>query len=102
MLWSGYQTSFQIFISDPSQEGLYSMFFHNCHQSEMIPVDFDIKMEEKNIGDNYLSAGEMPLPALYQVCSNILSFSYYTSINMFHLVLYANCNKKYFIVFPVY
>ncbi|XP_023347433.1 protein GPR107 [Eurytemora carolleeae] len=66
---SGYQTSFQIFISDPSQEGLYSMFFHNCHQSEMIPVDFDIKMEEKNIGDNYLSAGEMPLPALYQMLS---------------------------------
>ena len=30
------------------------------------PLDFEIKIEEKN-RENYLSAGEMPLPALYQV-----------------------------------
>merc|ERR1719474_1186189 len=44
----GYHTSFQIFIPDPSQEGLYSMFFHNCPTTE---------------------DGEMPLPALYQMLS---------------------------------
>jgi hypothetical protein len=31
-----------------------------------IPVDFTISIEEKN-EENYLSAGEMPLPALYQM-----------------------------------
>ena len=53
------------------QEGLYSVFFHNCREpgAAGIPVDFNIRIEEKNMGDNYLSAGEMPLPALYQVCS---------------------------------
>ena len=34
---------------------------------ESAPLDFEIKIEEKNRGENYLSAGEMPLPALYQV-----------------------------------
>ena len=33
----------------------------------IVPVDLSVSIEEKNIGDNYLSAGEMPLPALYQV-----------------------------------
>ena len=31
-----------------------------------IPVDFTINIEERN-NDNYLSAGEMPLPALYEM-----------------------------------
>lgn len=68
----GYQTTFVIYITDAKQEGLYSMFFHNCynygkmHSADKIPIDFTINIEERN-NDNYLSAGEMPLPALYQM-----------------------------------
>lgn len=69
---NGYQTTFVIYITDTKQEGLYSMFFHNCHNygkthsADRIPIDFTINIEERN-QDNYLSAGEMPLPALYEM-----------------------------------
>lgn len=69
---TGFQTTFVIYITDAKQEGLYSMFFHNCfnygktHSADRIPVDFTINIEERN-NDNYLSAGEMPLPALYEM-----------------------------------
>jgi len=74
---TGYQTSFQIFISHPSEEGLYSIFFHNCQPESLdwVPVTFTLNMEEKNFGDNYLSAGEMPLPALYQMMSILFFLS---------------------------
>jgi len=69
---TGYlQMSFKFSITEIDQEGLYSIFFHNCQQQdgESAPLDFEIKIEEKNRGENYLSAGEMPLPALYQMLS---------------------------------
>jgi len=75
-----FETSFVIYISDEKLEGLYSMFFHNClnylhHSSaDRKPVDFTIKIEEKN-SDSYLSAGEMPLPALYQMLSILFFLS---------------------------
>ena len=75
-----FETSFVIYISDDKLEGLYSMFFHNCfnylHQSsaERKAVDFTIMIEEKN-SDSYLSAGEMPLPALYQMLSILFFLS---------------------------
>lgn len=75
-----YQTSFVIYISDEKQEGLYSMFFHNCYnylhraRSKRLPVNFNIKIEEKN-SDSFLSAGEMPLPALYQMLSILFFLS---------------------------
>merc|ERR1719290_392522 len=56
------------------------MFFHNCfnylHQrsSDKKAVDFTILIEEKN-SDSYLSAGEMPLPALYQMLSILFFLS---------------------------
>ena len=56
------------------------MFFHNCfnylHHSnaERKAVDFTILIEEKN-SDSYLSAGEMPLPALYQMLSILFFLS---------------------------
>jgi len=66
----GYQVSFKLSITEPNQEGLYSIFFHNCQEAgKEIPVDFELKISEKNMGENYLSAGEMPLPALYQMLS---------------------------------
>merc|ERR1719239_222691 len=75
-----FQTSFVIYIRDAKHEGLYSMFFHNCYnylhrsRSKRLPVNFDIKIEEKN-SDSYLSAGEMPLPALYQMLSILFFLS---------------------------
>lgn len=58
------------------RDRLYSMFFHNCYnyqhraRADRLPVNFNIKIEEKN-SDSYLSAGEMPLPALYQMLSTL-------------------------------
>eukprot|EP00090_Calanus_glacialis_P003347 TRINITY_DN12482_c0_g1_i1.p1 TRINITY_DN12482_c0_g1~~TRINITY_DN12482_c0_g1_i1.p1 ORF type:complete len:615 (-),score=209.75 TRINITY_DN12482_c0_g1_i1:238-2082(-) len=75
-----FETSFVIYISDAKLEGLYSMFFHNCfnflhHSSaERKAVDFTILIEEKN-SESYLSAGEMPLPALYQMLSILFFLS---------------------------
>ena len=49
----------------------------NCYWQgeEVVPLDFLLKIEEKNLGDNYLSAGEMPLPALYEVEAFIKHFT---------------------------
>jgi len=71
-----FHTSFVIYISDEKLEGLYSMFFHNCLNYQQqgstarrkTAVQFTINIEERN-PDSYLSAGEMPLPALYQMLS---------------------------------
>ena len=75
-----YETSFYIYILNEKLEGLYSMFFHNClnypypGHSEKKSVSFSIEIEEKN-SDSYLSAGEMPLPALYQMLAILFFLS---------------------------
>ena len=75
-----YETSFYIYILSEKLEGLYSMFFHNClnypHKgsSGKKSVSFSIEIEEKN-SDSYLSAGEMPLPALYQMLAVLFFLS---------------------------
>ncbi|XP_060056324.1 protein GPR107 isoform X2 [Erinaceus europaeus] len=56
-------------ISTNDQEGLYSLYFHNCLGKEVRPSNrfsfsLDIEIIEKN-PDSYLSAGELPLPKLY-------------------------------------
>ena len=73
------------------QVGLYSLYFHNCHNywhssnslgtggtaghsDGPIRVSFDVEVEEKN-HDSYLSAGEMPLPALYILMSVLFFLS---------------------------
>ena len=75
-----YETSFYIYILSEKLEGLYSMFFHNClnypHKGSngKKSVSFSIDIEEKN-SDSYLSAGEMPLPALYQMLAILFFLS---------------------------
>ena len=75
-----FETSFYIYILNEKLEGLYSMFFHNClnypHKgsSGKKSVSFSIEIEEKN-SDSYLSAGEMPLPALYQMLAVLFFLS---------------------------
>ncbi|XP_071446608.1 protein GPR107 isoform X2 [Hetaerina americana] len=61
-----YNTSFLMYVAAKEEEGLYNLYFHSCpnYGTEEVHLDFLIEIEEKNSG-NYLSAGEMPLPALY-------------------------------------
>ena len=77
-----FETSFYIYIMNEKLEGLYSMFFHNClnypgslgNIGKKQSVSFSIEIEEKN-SDSYLSAGEMPLPALYQMLAILFFLS---------------------------
>ncbi|XP_017775171.1 PREDICTED: protein GPR107 [Nicrophorus vespilloides] len=62
-----YNTSFVIAVASVSEEGLYNLYFHSCpnYDSNSHKVyDFTMHIREQNEG-GYLSAGEMPLPALY-------------------------------------
>lgn len=73
-----YKTSFVVKLSTENeisshQEGLYSMYFHNCYNFQRgfrnrAKINMTIDIIETN-GESYLSAGEMPLPALYQMLS---------------------------------
>ncbi|XP_017888009.1 protein GPR107 isoform X2 [Ceratina calcarata] len=62
-----YNTTFAMYVATDEEEGLYNLFFHNCPNYKydtQVAVDFKVKIYEINNG-NFLSAGEMPLPALY-------------------------------------
>ncbi|XP_029667624.1 protein GPR107 [Formica exsecta] len=63
-----YNTSFVMYVASEEEEGLYNLYFHNCQNydnyMEPLLVDFTMEIAEIN-NDNFLSAGEMPLPALY-------------------------------------
>lgn len=72
-----FNTNFVIYIANEKEEGLYNLYFHSCpnyKESRSVGVDFSIRIEEKNNG-NYLSAGEMPLPALYFMMSLLFFLS---------------------------
>lgn len=72
-----FNTNFIIFIENEKEEGLYNLYFHSCPNyagDRSVGVDFNIKIEERNNG-NYLSAGEMPLPALYFMMSLLFFLS---------------------------
>ncbi|XP_043478257.1 protein GPR107 isoform X1 [Leptopilina heterotoma] len=61
-----YNTSFFMKVYTKQEEGLYNFYFHSCpnYKNDDVFVDFTMHIRESN-HDNYLSAGEMPLPALY-------------------------------------
>ncbi|KAG5313714.1 GP107 protein, partial [Acromyrmex insinuator] len=63
-----YNTSLVMYVANEDEEGLYNLYFHNCqnydNNKEPLLVDFTVEIAETN-NDNFLSAGEMPLPALY-------------------------------------
>ncbi|XP_033330292.1 protein GPR107 isoform X2 [Megalopta genalis] len=72
-----YNTSFSVYVGDEEEEGLYNLYFHNCpnYKYEMqVALDFTVQISEMN-EDNYLSAGEMPLPGLYFMMANIFFWS---------------------------
>ncbi|XP_012941569.1 protein GPR107 [Aplysia californica] len=63
-----YRTHFLVHIKTVAEEGLYSFFFHNCMHKYQSPVNLSLDIVQDNNG-NYLSAGEMPIPAMYFVMS---------------------------------
>ncbi|XP_014206514.1 protein GPR107 isoform X2 [Copidosoma floridanum] len=61
-----YNTSFAMYVANEDQEGLYNLYFHNCPNYGPYRTEVDFSMEIKEMNDNnFLSAGEMPLPELY-------------------------------------
>lgn len=61
-----YNASFTMYVATEAEEGLYNLYFHSCpnyHDTE-VSISLTMEIQETNRG-NYLSAGEMPLPALY-------------------------------------
>ncbi|XP_016948739.1 protein GPR107 [Drosophila biarmipes] len=70
-----YAFNFSMLVATPRDEGLYNLYFHACpnyHSSKI--MSFNVDIEENNNG-NYLSAGEMPLPALYFMMSLLFFLS---------------------------
>lgn len=66
-LKNGHSVSFGINVDNDQEEGLYNLYFHNCFQYEKgvhATFEMQIDIEETNDG-NYLSAGEIPIPALF-------------------------------------
>lgn len=62
-----FNTSFVMRILSSAEEGLYNLYFYNCPNyasNKQVNLNFRIQITEENVG-NFLSAGEMQLPALY-------------------------------------
>lgn len=62
-----YHLQFIMYVVSPAEEGLYNLYFHSCPNydpNKETLLDFTIEITEQNLS-SYLSAGEMPLPALY-------------------------------------
>ncbi|XP_053677852.1 protein GPR107 [Anopheles nili] len=72
-----YSFNFALYVATKQEEGLYNLFFHSCSNyspNSLYELNFNVDIEEKNSG-NYLSAGEMPLPALYFMMSLLFFLS---------------------------
>jgi hypothetical protein len=62
-----YNANFTLSVATVAEEGLYNLYFHSCPNYQPgteVTVDFTIEIVEHNMS-SFLSAGEMPLPALY-------------------------------------
>lgn len=64
-------------VENIQEEGLYNLYFHNCpsyNSGTDTTVDCVVQITEKNTS-SFLSAGEMPLPALYCMMSVLFFLS---------------------------
>lgn len=59
--WARLSRAYTIPASAP---GLYTLFFARCNAPHVL-ANFHLDLEFRNPGPNYLSAGDMPLPAVY-------------------------------------
>ncbi|XP_053949655.1 protein GPR107 [Anastrepha ludens] len=70
-----YNMSFSMLVATLHDEGLYNLHFHACPNYRTTKlISFVVDIEEKN-NNNFLSAGEMPLPALYSMMSVLFFLS---------------------------
>ncbi|BES98783.1 Lung seven transmembrane receptor [Nesidiocoris tenuis] len=72
-----YNTSFLVYFPNENEEGLYNLYFHVCpnyNEENPLHIFCSIEIEEKN-KESFLSAGEMPLPALYFMMSLLFFLS---------------------------
>lgn len=70
-----YNMSFSMLVATLHDEGLYNLHFHACPNYRTLnELSFDVDIEEKN-DNNFLSAGEMPLPALYSMMGVLFCLS---------------------------
>ncbi|CAD7090007.1 unnamed protein product [Hermetia illucens] len=71
-----YSMNFAMYVAMKADEGLYNLYFHACPNYQTMPLSlsFNVDIEENNSG-NFLSAGEMPLPALYFMMSLLFFLS---------------------------
>nr|CAD7412620.1 unnamed protein product [Timema poppensis] len=72
-----YNTSFAMRVDSETEEGLYNLYFHSCpnyKDDRHVYLDFMMEIKENNSG-NYLSAGEIPLPALYFMMTTLFFLS---------------------------
>ncbi|GAB6021889.1 hypothetical protein CHUAL_006055 [Chamberlinius hualienensis] len=73
-----FSVNFLVAITQQEEEGLYNLNFHNCPNYEdggRTAVNLTVTITETNNNDNFLSAGEMPLPALYFTMSVLFFLS---------------------------
>ncbi|EFX74656.1 hypothetical protein DAPPUDRAFT_199743 [Daphnia pulex] len=70
---NSFSTNFTVNIRHSEEEGMYNLYFHRCFNDEIIPINLTVRKIEvtETNGDNYLSAGEMPLPMLYFIMSTV-------------------------------
>ncbi|KAJ3662725.1 hypothetical protein Zmor_007057 [Zophobas morio] len=72
-----YNASFTLSVATVAEEGLYNLYFHSCpnyHPGTEVSVDFTIEIVEHNMS-SFLSAGDMPLPALYSMMAILFLLS---------------------------
>ncbi|KZS13991.1 Protein GPR108 [Daphnia magna] len=67
---NSFSTNFTVNIRHSEEEGMFNLYFHRCFKNNREPINITIEVTETN-GDNYLSAGEMPLPMLYFIMSTV-------------------------------
>ncbi|XP_045458260.1 protein GPR107 [Melitaea cinxia] len=88
-----YNTSFAMYVASEKEEGLYNLYFHNCpleNAENPPPINVMIEIYESNDG-NFLSAGEMPLPALY----SMMSLIFFLSAGFWTFILKTSRHKVY-------
>lgn len=72
-----YNASFFMSVETIREEGLYNLFFHSCpnyNANTETVVNFEIEITEHNV-NSYLSAGDIPLPALFCMLSILFFLS---------------------------
>ncbi|KAL3870870.1 hypothetical protein ACJMK2_038902 [Sinanodonta woodiana] len=77
---------FRVFIKRDEEEGMYSLYFHNClgqKNEDSSSINLTVKLVEYNPG-NFLSAGEMPIPYLFFVFTAVYLAATFLWVSVLH------------------